>query len=150
MTRWATPIILYNSHSTTNQMKCTNHFLYSDDIWCIIPIRKESLKRNWFHASIHHVHTVGNSLTGLWRIKTKPIRDQKKKIFHQDVDSVTFVWAINEFKCVDVKRRYAEIFLGSLFSFSDMPGNVCTTWSQSSENLRWIFVNLQEIVRTSS
>ena len=64
-----------SGRANANQIKCTNRFLYSDNVWCVIPIRKESLERHWFHAGIHHVHTVGDALTTLWGIKRKPMRD---------------------------------------------------------------------------
>ena len=71
-----------NERVNANQIKCTNRFLYSDDVRCVIPIRKESLERHWFHAGIHHVHTVGDSLTTLWGIKRKPIRDLLYNLFY--------------------------------------------------------------------
>lgn len=49
----------------------TYQFLYFDDIWCIIPVRKKNFKRHRFHAGIHHVHTVRDALSSLWGIRNK-------------------------------------------------------------------------------
>lgn len=56
-------------------MKCINCFLYFDNVWCVILIRKESFECYWFYVGIYYVYMVGDVFIIFWGIKRKLMRD---------------------------------------------------------------------------